>query len=101
MRVNHLAAAGDVADQQDHEDAVENYRSRRGLRAEIEKAVDEINGVTGNEHSPAAVVCRMAIDDGNKTKRKHPRQRPETRRGQKERDNPERDVSDNLIEQSD
>ena len=70
MRVNHLAAAGDVADQQDHEDAVENYRSRRGLRAEIEKAVDEINGVTGNEHSPAAVVCRMAIDDGNKTKRK-------------------------------
>ena len=42
MLVNHLAAAGDVADQQDHEGAVENYRSRRGLRAEIEKAVDEI-----------------------------------------------------------
>src|SRR2546427_11594223 len=101
MRAHHVAAAGDIANQQDHQDAVENYRSRRGLRAEIEKAVDEINGIATNKHSPAASVCRMAIDDGNKTKRKHPRQRPETRRGQKERDNPDRDVSDNLIEQSD
>src|SRR5436309_3515403 len=44
MRVDHFAASSDIADEQDHENAVENDGSRRCLRAEIEKAVDEING---------------------------------------------------------
>ena len=101
MRAHHVAAAGDIANQQDHQDAVENHRSRCGLRAEIKKAVDEINGIATNKHSPAASVGSVTIDDGDKTQRKHSRQRPETRRGQKQRDNPDRDVSDNLIEQSD
>ncbi len=100
MRAHHVAASRDVADQQDHENAVENDGSRRCLRAEIEKAVDEINGVTANQYSPAARVGSVTIDDGDKAKRKHPRECPKTWRSQSKRDNPDRDVGDNLMEQS-
>src|SRR5437588_6090738 len=101
MRVNHRAAAGDVADQQDHEDAVENQCSRRCLRPEVEITVNQVDGISANQYSPAAGVGSMTIDDCDKSERKNPSQRPQTRRGYKERDNPDRDVSDNLIEQSD
>ncbi len=104
MRAHHVAASRDVADQQDHENAVENDGSRRCLRAEIEKAVDEINGVTANQYSanqysPAARVGSVTIDDGDKAKRKHPRECPKTWRSQSKRDNPDRDVSNDFVAQ--
>jgi hypothetical protein len=35
--------------------------------------MDEINGVAANHHASAAVVGSVTIDDGDKTKGKHPR----------------------------
>jgi hypothetical protein len=54
--MNHLAATGDVADEQVYENGVKNCCSRRRLGAEIKKSVNEINDLAANENTPAAVV---------------------------------------------
>src|SRR5207248_11031721 len=71
MRLHHVAAARDIADQQDHQNAIENERSRRCLGTKIEKAVDKISCVAANQYCPAAGVGHVTIDDGKKRSEEH------------------------------
>ena len=79
VRMNHLAATGDVADEQDYENGVKNCCSRRDLGAEIKKSVNEINDIAANENTPAAVVREVAIEDCDKPEREHVCKRPHSR----------------------
>jgi len=76
--VDHLPAAGDVADEHQNENCVKNDGPGLGLRSKIEKTVNDVGGVAGAKNSPAAIVRKMSIKDRDQPEVERPKRPWET-----------------------
>jgi len=63
VRMNHLATPGHVCDEHQNENGIEKHRSERRFRAEVEKSVNDISNVAGDENSPTAIIRQVPIED--------------------------------------
>ena len=66
---HRLPATSDIGDEQYNENGVEERRSHHGLRAEVKITVNQVDGISANQYSPAAGVGSMTIDDCDKSER--------------------------------
>lgn len=71
MRIDHRAAAGDIAEKENCEHCEKKKCGAQISRAKIKPGVNEVNGEATRKNSPAAAVGPLPIDESNQTEGKH------------------------------
>lgn len=71
MRIQHGAAARDIANKQNCKNAEQKQCRPQLSRSEIKPGVNEVNRDATQKHAPAAAITPVPIDKRSKTEGKH------------------------------
>jgi hypothetical protein len=74
--VNHIAAARDVANEQDDKESEQENRRTRASGAEVEVSMNQIDPDADQKYAPSPCLGASQMDKSKKPKWDHPRQSP-------------------------